>query len=138
MRYIVNVRDLRQRGYVVRSSPPPVAFSVLPRGGILHKTPSRFWVEPSSERVPFDLARLFELAERAQSAKKTLLLAPRRRRVGPHLLPRPVGPRRPGSMSPLHLAGPAVGWVTEDRVVVFDQPGGRGPAGGGPACMAVG
>ncbi|MCI4317003.1 MAG: hypothetical protein L3J96_00560 [Thermoplasmata archaeon] len=35
VRYIV-YRDLRQRGYVVRSSPPPDAFSVLPRGGILH------------------------------------------------------------------------------------------------------
>ena len=73
VRYLV-YRDLRQRGYVVRASPPPVAFSVLPRGGTLHKTPSRFWVEAISERVPFDLAHLFELAERAQSAKKLLLL----------------------------------------------------------------
>jgi tRNA-intron endonuclease, archaea type len=73
VRYLV-YRDLRQRGYVVRTSPPPVAFSVLPRGGTLHKTPSRYWVEALSERVPFDLARLFDLADRAQSAKKVLLL----------------------------------------------------------------
>jgi len=73
VRYLV-YRDLRQRGYVVRASPPPVAFTVLPRGGTLHKTPSRYWVEAISERVPFDLARLFDLAERAQTAKNLLLL----------------------------------------------------------------
>ncbi|MCI4317002.1 MAG: tRNA-intron lyase, partial [Thermoplasmata archaeon] len=78
-------------------------------------------MEPSSERVPFDLARLFELAERAQSAKKTLLLA----LVDEESDLTYYRVRRPsptGSMSPPHLAGPAVGWVTEDRVVVFDPP----------------
>jgi len=118
VRYLV-YRDLRQRGYVVRASPPPVAFSVLPRGGILHKTPSRYWVEAISERVPFDLARLFDLAERAQSAKKLLLLGLvdeesdltyyRVRR------PTPTGalPTRP-------LSSPAEGWLSEDRVTVHD------------------
>ena len=62
VRYLV-YRDLRQRGYVVRASPPPVAFAVLPRGGIPNKTPSRFWVEALSEREPFDLARVFDLAD---------------------------------------------------------------------------
>jgi tRNA-intron endonuclease len=118
VRYLV-YRDLRQRGYVVRASPPPVAFTVLPRGGTLHKTPSRYWVEAISERVPFDLARLFDLAERAQSAKKLLLLGLvdeesdltyyRVRR------PTPTGalPTRP-------LAAPAEGWLSEDRVTVHD------------------
>ena len=73
VRYLV-YRDLRQRGYVVRASPPPAAFAVLPRGGILHKTPARFWVQPYSERARFDLAELFDLADRAQGAKKSLLL----------------------------------------------------------------
>ena len=59
---------------MVRAS-PPVSFAVLPRGGILHKTPSKYWVEAQSERVPFDLARLVDLADRAQGAKKSLLLA---------------------------------------------------------------
>jgi len=119
VRYLV-YRDLRQRGYVVRTSPPPVAFAVLPRGGILHKTPSRFWVEALSERVPFDLARLFDLADRSQSAKKTLLLGLvdeesdltyyRVRRPAPSgaLLPRP-------------LASPTEGWLAEDRVTVHDS-----------------
>jgi len=118
VRYLV-YRDLRQRGYVVRASPPPVAFTVLPRGGTLHKTPSRYWVEAISERVPFDLARLFDLAERAQSAKKLLLLGLvdeesdltyyRVRR------PTPTGalPTRP-------LATPAEGWLSEDRVTVHE------------------
>jgi tRNA-intron endonuclease len=118
VRYLV-YRDLRQRGYVVRSSPPPVAFSVLPRGGILHKTPSRYWVEALSERVPFDLARLFDLADRTQSAKKLLLLALvdeesdltyyRVRRATPN-----------GALAPTPLAGPVEGWLSEDRVTVHE------------------
>lgn len=130
VRYIV-YRDLRQRGYVVRASPPPVTFAVLPRGGVLHKTPARFWVEPYSERVPFDLARLFELAERAQSAKKSLLIALvdeesdltfyRVRRPAPS-----------GAMPPSHAGATATGWVTEDRVVVF-EPSAVESLGGAPA-----
>ncbi len=116
VRYLV-YRDLRQRGYVVRASPPPVAFSVLPRGGILHKTPSRFWVEALSERVPFDLARLFDLADRALAAKKQLLLALvdeesdltyyRVRRTAPS-----------GALPPKPLDRPTEGWLSDDRVTV--------------------
>ncbi len=118
VRYLV-YRDLRQRGYVVRASPPPVAFAVLPRGGVLHKTPSRYWVEALSERVPFDLARLFELADRAQSAKKALLLGLvdeesdltyyRVRRPAPN-----------GALPPRPLTEPTEGWLSEDRVTVLD------------------
>jgi tRNA-intron endonuclease, archaea type len=118
VRYLV-YRDLRQRGYVVRATPPPVAFAVLPRGGILHKTPSRYWVEALSERVPFDLARLFDLADRAQSAKKLLLLGLvdeesdltyyRVRRTTPR-----------GALVPTPLASPTTGWLSEDRVTVHD------------------
>ena len=118
VRYLV-YRDLRQRGYVVRATPPPVAFSVLPRGGVLHKTPSRYWVEALSERVPFDLARLFDLADRAQTAKKLLLLALvdeesdltyyRVRRTAPG-----------GALPPTPLAEPTEGWLSDDRVTVHD------------------
>ena len=116
VRYLV-YRDLRQRGYVVRASPPPVAFAVLPRGGTLHKTPSRYWVEALSERVPFDLAHLFDLAERAQSAKKVLLLGLvdeesdltyyRVRRPAPN-----------GALPATPLAAPTEGWLAEDRITV--------------------
>jgi tRNA-intron endonuclease len=118
VRYLV-YRDLRQRGYVVRSTPPPVAFSVLPRGGVLHKTPSRYWVDALSERVPFDLARLFDLTDRTQSAKKLLLLALvdeesdltyyRVRRSTPS-----------GALVPTPLAMPTDGWLSDDRVTVHD------------------
>ena len=118
VRYLV-YRDLRQRGYVVRASPPPVAFTVLPRGGTLHKTPSRYWVEAISERVPFDLARLFDLAERAQSAKKLLLLG----LVDEESDLTYYRVRRPsptGALPVRHLATPADGWLSEDRVTVHD------------------
>ncbi|HXW67250.1 MAG TPA: tRNA-intron lyase [Thermoplasmata archaeon] len=118
VRYLV-YRDLRQRGYVVRATPPPVDFAVLPRGGVLHKTPSRYWVEALSERVPFDLAALFELADRAQSAKKLLLLALvdeesdltyyRVRRSAPS-----------GALVPVPLARATVGWLSDDRVTVHE------------------
>jgi tRNA-intron endonuclease, archaea type len=120
VRYLV-YRDLRQRGYVVRASPPPVAFSVLPRGGILHKTPSRFWVEALSERVPFDLAHLFDVADRAQSAKKTLLLG----LVDEESDLTYYRVRRPsptGALDPRPLAQPVEGWLAEDRVTVLDPP----------------
>ncbi len=118
VRYLV-YRDLRQRGYVVRASAPPVDFTVLPRGGILHKTPSRFWVEARSEREPFDLDRLFDVAERAQSAKKQLLLGVvdeesdltyyRVRRPSPN-----------GALPPRPLPAPVEGWLSTDRVTVHD------------------
>ena len=119
VRYLV-YRDLRQRGYVVRASPPPIAFTVLPRGGTLHKTPSRYWVEAISERVPFDLARLFDLAERAQSAKKLLLLGlvDEESDLTYYRVRRPTPT---GALPSRALAGPAEGWLSEDRVTVHDS-----------------
>jgi len=119
VRYLV-YRDLRQRGYVVRTSPPPVAFTVLPRGGVLHKTPSRYWVEAISERVPFDLARLFDLAERAQSAKKLLLLGlvDEESDLTYYRVRRPTPT---GALPSRTLTSPAEGWLSEDRVTVHDS-----------------
>lgn len=118
VRYLV-YRDLRQRGYVVRASPPPIAFAVLPRGGIPNKTPSRYWVEAISERAPFDLARIFDLAQRAQGARRTLWLAVvdeesdltyyRIRRPTPN-----------GALPPRTLGTPTQGWLSEDRVTVHE------------------
>jgi len=118
IRYLV-YRDLRQRGYVVRASPPPVAFVVLPRGGTLHKTPSRYWVEALSEREPFDLARLFDLADRAQSAKKLLLLAlvDEESDLTYYRVRRPAPT---GALPATPLATATEGWLAEDRVTVHD------------------
>jgi tRNA-intron endonuclease, archaea type len=118
VRYLV-FRDLRQRGYVVRAAGPPVAFSVLPRGGVLHKTPSRFWVEVLSERDPFDLAVLLDLAERAQSAKKQLLLG----LVDEESDLTYYRVRRPsptGALPTRALPQPTEGWLSTDRVTVHD------------------
>ncbi|HZY69688.1 MAG TPA: tRNA-intron lyase [Thermoplasmata archaeon] len=117
-RYLV-YRDLRQRGYVVRSSPLPAVFSVLPRGGVLHKTPAKYWVDPISERIPFDLAKLSALADRVHGAKKTLLLA----MVDEESDLTYYKVRRPnptGTLAPVRLAAPAEGWFVGDRVTVFD------------------
>ncbi len=118
VRYLV-YRDLRQRGYVVRASPPPVAFTVLPRGGTLHKTPSRYWVEALSERVPFDLARIFDLADRAQSAKRVLLLAlvDEESDLTYYRIRRPSPT---GALPPRALDRPVDAWLSEDRVTVHD------------------
>jgi tRNA-intron endonuclease, archaea type len=118
VRYLV-YRDLRQRGYVVRASAPPVDFSVLPRGGVLHKTPSRYWVEAISEREPFDLAQLFDLAARAQSAKRQLLLAlvDEESDLTYYRVRRPAPT---GALPPRPLATPTEGWLSVDRVTVHD------------------
>ena len=118
VRYLV-YRDLRQRGYVVRAGVPPYAFAVLPRGGVHQKTPAKYWVAAYSERARFALGGLFELADRAQTSRKSLLLAVvdeesdltyyRVRRPNPA-----------GALTPPELAAPAEGWVTEDRVMVLD------------------
>ena len=118
VRYLV-YRDLRQRGYVVRASPPPVAFAVLPRGGTLHKTPSRFWVEALSERDPFELGRIFDLADRARSAKKTLLLALVDEESDLTYY-RVRQPSPTGALPPRPLGRTAEGWLSEDRVTVYD------------------
>jgi tRNA-intron endonuclease len=118
IRYLV-YRDLRQRGYVVRESPPPARFAVLPRGGILHKTPARFWVQPISEREPFDLAELLALSERALAARKTLLLGVVDEESD--LTYYRVGRSTPsGTRAFAAPPTPALAFVTEDRVQVLD------------------
>ncbi len=118
IRYVV-YRDLRQRGYVARASPPPIAFAVLPRGGVLHRTPAKFWVDAQSERSPFDPARALDLTARATAARKVLYLALvdeesdltyyRVRRSTP------TGPAEPG-----RRPEPTIGWFSGDRVVLFE------------------
>jgi tRNA-intron endonuclease, archaea type len=121
IRYLV-YRDLRQRGYVVREGPAPVAFSVLPRGGILHKTPARFWVETVSEREPFKLSRIQGLAEKAQAAKKQLLVGvvDEESDLTYYKLRRP---NPTGALPALASSSPIPALLGEDRVLVFDADG---------------
>jgi tRNA-intron endonuclease, archaea type len=121
IKYLV-YRDLRQRGYVVRAGPSPVAFSVLPRGGILHKTPARFWVETVSEREPFRLSRIQILAEKAQAMKKQLLVGvvDEESDLTYYKIRRP---NPTGALPPLRNSGPIPAVLGEDRVLVFDAGG---------------
>jgi len=112
-------RDLRQRGYVVRAGAAPADFAVLPRGGVLHKTPARFWVAAFSERSKFDLAALFGLAERSQLAKKNLLLAVVDEESDLTFY-RVRRPTPAGALEPTRLAAPVEGWLAHDRVSIFD------------------
>ena len=93
---------------------------MLPRGGILQKTPSRSWVEALSEREPFDLARLFDLAERSQGARKLLWLG----LVDEESDLTYYRVRRPAPTGALAPRGPEIsteGWLSEDRVTVPDR-----------------
>lgn len=121
IRYLV-YRDLRQRGYVVREGPAPVAFSVLPRGGVLHKTPARFWVETFSEREPFQLVRIQALAERAQATKKQLLVGvvDEESDLTYYRLRRP---NPTGALPLLSNSQPVPALLGEDRVLIFDAAG---------------
>lgn len=74
IRYLV-YRDLRKRGYVVKSGVGALDFRVYPRGGGPPKTPSKYWVTALSERTIFDLAGLLDLLDKATSARKALLAA---------------------------------------------------------------
>lgn len=67
-------RDLRKRGYIVKTS-ERVDFHVYPRGGFPGKTPSAFHLLAASERGTFDLERLFREAAEAHRAGKALMLA---------------------------------------------------------------
>ncbi len=118
VRYLV-YRDLRQRGYVVRRGPAQVGFAVLPRGGTLHKTPSRFWVEALSEREPFDLARLRELSDRGLAARKMVWLGVVDEESDLTYY-RVRQPEPSGALTPTPLARATEGWLSEDRVTVHD------------------
>lgn len=74
VRYLV-YRELRQRGYVVKTSSPPLDFRVFPRGGSPNKTPSKWWVAAISERSTFDLGGLLGHLDRTSDVRKGLLLA---------------------------------------------------------------
>jgi len=65
--------DIRSRGYVAKSSPPPASFRVLPRGGVPGKTPSKYWVIALSERSQFKLSDILNKMEKVQQAGKEIL-----------------------------------------------------------------
>ncbi|MEM0449778.1 MAG: tRNA-intron lyase [Methanomassiliicoccales archaeon] len=72
--YIV-YRDLRQRGYIVKSYEGDFDFRVYPRGGTPSTATTKYWVQAVSERSACVVRALFEQAESSESTRKELLLA---------------------------------------------------------------
>jgi tRNA-intron endonuclease len=73
IKYVV-YRDLRQRGYIVKPSPAPMDFRVLPRGGQPKKSPSKYWVLAISERSIFEAAKFKKRIDKVREARKEFLL----------------------------------------------------------------
>jgi len=74
IRYIV-YRDLRQRGYVVKSDAGDFDFRVFPRGGTPSTTQTKYWVNAVSERAPFHIRDMMKLSQTSDQTRKELLLA---------------------------------------------------------------
>jgi tRNA-intron endonuclease len=73
-RFIV-YRDLRQRGYVVKTDSGDFNFRLYPRGGTPTTTQTNLWVLAVSERYIFNIVELMRQAEMSQRTRKELLLA---------------------------------------------------------------
>ena len=70
--YIV-FKDLRERGYYTKMS--PIGFRLYPRGGHPGKTPAHAFVYVISERADLPLQRMISELNRAENARKRLILA---------------------------------------------------------------
>jgi tRNA-intron endonuclease len=70
--YIV-FKDLRERGYYTKMS--PIGFRIYPRGGHPGKTPAHVFVYVISERAHLPLQRMISELNKAENARKRLILA---------------------------------------------------------------
>jgi len=119
IRYLV-YRDLRQRGYIVKESAPPIDFRVYPRGGGPKATPSKYGVSAISERWVFDLDALEGHVRRAAGARKSLLLAVVDEESDlTYYAVRHVNPRGRANAEP--AGRPAVAHLIEDRAAVLEE-----------------
>ena len=74
-RYLV-YRDLRSRGYVVRSGlGDPIHYRIYPRGGVLGKDEAAYLVCIVVEGTPFKLDVLDSVTRQARNVRKKLVLA---------------------------------------------------------------
>jgi len=74
IKYLV-YRDLRGRGYIVKSNGGSADFRVFPRGGTPSKTTSKWWVLALSERSIFRLEKVLADLTKSKGLRKDLLLA---------------------------------------------------------------
>ena len=118
VRYLV-YRELRQRGYIVKLSSPPLDFRVFPRGGSPNKTPSKWWVAAISERSTFDLGDLLTNLDHTSDVRKKLLLAVVDEESDvTYYDVRRISPK--GRLGAVDLSVPSEGLLMADRVLVDD------------------
>ncbi len=118
IKYVV-YRDLRQRGYIVKPSPMPMDFRVLPRGGQPKKSPSKYWVLAISERSIFEADKFKRRIDKVSAARKDFLLGV----VDEEgdltyylaMIKEPKGKNNPRAKKK------AEGYFLEDRTMIFDE-----------------
>ncbi len=67
-------RNMRSRGYILKTSSKPADFRVFPRGGGPGKTPSRYWLIARAETDSFSIEDIEEASIRLLQIKKSLLV----------------------------------------------------------------
>jgi len=123
IRYLV-YRDLRSRGYVVKSNGGIADFRVFPRGGSPSRTTSKWWVFALSERSLFELDSILSNLTSSRGLRKDLLLAIvdeegdvtyyEVRRASPS-----------GKSKRARIESPVEGFFTGDRVMVSNPEAAR-------------
>ncbi|NLI74527.1 MAG: tRNA-intron lyase [Euryarchaeota archaeon] len=121
IKYIV-YRDLRQRGYIVKTAGDDFDFRVFPRGGSPTTTPTKNWVAAISERAIFDMSAFVEDIDRAERTRKELLLAVVDEE-GDLTYYRADRANPVGKLNEDHLNDAVESHLLEDRVLVFDEAG---------------
>ncbi len=67
-------RNMRSRGYTLKTSSKPADFRVFPRGGGPGKTPSEYWLIARAETDSFSIAEIEAACKRILQIKKSLLV----------------------------------------------------------------
>lgn len=116
---LIVYRDLRQRGYVVKSYEDHFDFRVFPRGGTPATSETKYWVIVLSERSIFDILSLTEELSRVERTRKELLLAVVDEEGDITFYKAQRGEPR-GSVE-ARPESPAQAVVVEDRVLIFDE-----------------
>lgn len=120
--YIV-YRDLRQRGYIVKSDAGDFDFRVFPRGGTPNTVQTKYWVLAISERGVFDIQEMFDEAERSERTRKELLLAIVDEEGDLTYYRASTG--APQGLAAVVPEADAEGMLLEDRVLVLDEEQGE-------------
>lgn len=112
-------RDLRQRGYIVKSG-GDFNFRLFPRGGTPNNSQTKSWVMSVSERATFQIDPFVASIERADQTRKELLTGVVDEE-GDITYYHPSKAEPKGNVNVMWEGGPAVASLMEDRVLVFDQ-----------------